>query len=150
MRGERGLTTTETVIALVLCAALFVAGLGIGGAFDSESSKPAAATTAPPLESPSGAWTGEPTAEDLAALSAAAASAEDRAAEREVAAARKGASGGAAATAKLLPSGRRGAKRRRSAAPTGRQSAPRSTACTGWRRGSNWCGPRRRPSANRG
>jgi hypothetical protein len=102
MRSERGLTTSETVIAAALCAVLFVAGLGIGGAFDSESSGPPAEppTTSSAPASPTATWTGEPTSEELAALSQATASAGEAAAESE--AARKGVAAGAAATEAIL------------------------------------------------
>jgi hypothetical protein len=99
MRSQRGLTTTETLIGLVLCALLFVFGLGIGGAFDSESSGPPAepptTSSAPPAQSSDAA--GEPTPADLAALSLATATAKERAAAREGAVSRKGAVAGAAA-----------------------------------------------------
>jgi hypothetical protein len=100
MGGERGLTTSETVIAATLCVVLFVAGLGIGGAFDSESSRPPAEPPAPP--SPAGTeWTGEPSSEELAGLSqATAAAGEGAGAERE--AARQEAVAGAAATEAIL------------------------------------------------
>lgn len=100
LRSERGLTTTETVIAAALCGVLFVAGLGIGGAFDSESSGPPAEP--PVASSPAGTeWTGEPTSEELAALSQATAGPEEGAGtERE--AARQGAVAGAAATGAIL------------------------------------------------
>jgi hypothetical protein len=100
MRGERGLTTGETVIAATLCVVLFVAGLGIGGAFDSESSGPPAE---PPIApSPAGTeWTGEPSSEELAALSQATAGAREEA-DAGRGAAREGVVAGAAATAAVL------------------------------------------------
>jgi hypothetical protein len=103
MRGESGLTTTEALIGLALLAVLFVAGLGIGGAFDSESSGPPAEppTTASTPAQTSGS-AGEPTPADLAALSLATASAKERAAAKESAAARKGAVAGAGAAAAVL------------------------------------------------
>jgi hypothetical protein len=104
MRNESGLTTTETLVALVLCAVLFVAGLGIGGAFDSESSAPPAEppTTASTPPSGTSGSAGEPTPADLAALSLATASAKERAAAKQQAAARKGAVAGAGAAAAVL------------------------------------------------
>jgi hypothetical protein len=104
VKREDGLTGVEALIGLALLAVLFVAGLGIGGAFDSESSGPPAeaptTSSAPPAQSSGSA--GEPTPADLAALSLATATAKERAAAKEGAAARKGAVAGAGAAAAVL------------------------------------------------
>lgn len=99
MRGERGFTTGETVAALALAMVLFIAGLGIGGAFDSDDSSSdsegatsgLSVTTAPAPPS-----SGEPTADELAALSRA--TAERTGAEAE----RQGAEEGASAAAEVV------------------------------------------------
>src|ERR1700689_3740200 len=86
MRRQDGLTAVETVLALCLAAVLFVIGLGLGGAFESEKKEPSAGASAT-----AGSRATEPGAAGLAALSLATAARKEREATRRSIAAGHGA-----------------------------------------------------------